>query len=138
MHGNQKRTAQIARITIVSREIGMDEDALRDFLSQLTNGRTNSRAQLTDDERVRVLNHLSRLEKATGKKEDPRIGKMLALWNELHVVGHVRVNTREALEKWVFGQTKMKKLDWLKAAQLVQCIEALKAWLARPLKDTTT
>lgn len=129
------------RIHAMRRRLRMTDDAYRDLIADLFDGRRSS-TDLTDAERARFVHHLQRLVDALpghpGIKRvplSPKAGKMFSLWQQLADAGLVENRRMPALDAWItdrewLGQ-RVDNKRWLSNAQEDQVIEALKLWLKR-------
>jgi phage gp16-like protein len=62
---------------------------------------------------------------------DPRLGKIWALWYQLRDMGEVE-GSATALNTWLHRQLGIENMSWIKeAADFERAIEGLKAWVAR-------
>lgn len=59
MSRDPRRNAELAKIHLLAKSAGLDDDAYRDVLERLTGQR--SAAKLTEGQRARVLDHLQKL-----------------------------------------------------------------------------
>lgn len=136
------RQSDLAKIHIAKKALAghLSDDEYRGLLMTLC--QVDSSAKLDMAGRRRFLDHLNKLMevyriKAPTKghqvreKLPPKAAKIYSLWQQLYAAQLVRERSFQALEAWVKGQTGVDKLKWLNDAQAGQCIEQLKAWLAR-------
>lgn len=128
------RKRDLAAIHIAKAQLGLDDGTYRDTL--WTVARVRSAADLDFAGRKAVLDHLrsrggSVNNRAKRGSDDPMIGKMRALWHDLHLAGKVR--NPDGLDSWVKRQTTVDSLSWLSSRQMATCVEALKKWLQRPV-----
>lgn len=128
-----QRRADLAKIHIAAKELGMDRETYQAMLLNI--GGKESSAELSDSSRRKVLTHLRQLgwknKRHTRKQKDPKAKKILALWLAMHRDGIVRDNSDSALNHFIQRQTGVARIEWLKANQANQVIEALKAMRAR-------
>lgn len=134
------RNNQLAMIHIACNQLSLDEETYRSIIRMMSNGRTDSSAQLDYAERNKLLEHFkSRGFKTAPAKNaktrplatDDQSKKIRALWLELHSFGAVRNSSEAALATYVKRQTGVNALQWLNTQQASQVIEALKKWVAR-------
>lgn len=60
------------------------------------------------------------------------IGKLNAMWCELHDLGHVQNRSEASMARWCCNQVKgLERLEWATSHQLNMAIEAMKGWRAR-------
>ncbi len=120
-------------------------------LKQAVTGQASA-ANMTDQQRRRLLAHLAglqadaakqrgeepaytpkrrRTEHVQGDFRDDRWYKARALWASLAASGHVRIDTDAALMAYVARQTKVDHWRFLNGHQINNVIEALKRWCKR-------
>lgn len=136
------RKRDLARIHMLRTKLGLSEDAYRDLLADLFDGRRSS-AELATEQRRRLVDHLTTLQRAYAKGQgnaptapalpplSPRQKKMFSLWQQLADAGLVRERGMPALKAWVTRQTQVDRWEWLNGHQEDTVIESLKRWLAR-------
>lgn len=136
------RKRDLARIHMLRAKLGLSEDAYRDLLADLFDGRRSS-AELAAEQRRRLLDHLTSLQRAYAKGQgkapaapllpplSPRQKKMFSLWQQLADAGLVRERGMPGLKAWVTRQTAVDRWEWLTGHQEDTVIESLKRWLAR-------
>ena len=139
-----RRASDIKRIHVLRSRLRMDEDAYRDLIADLFDGKRSS-TDLSDAERGRFVAHLQRLADQLSrggaspsvkrKPLTPRQGKMFSLWQQLADAGLVRDRRMAALDAWIVARTwlgrRVDRREWLDARMEDQVIEALKRWLRR-------
>lgn len=140
------RRANVVKVQIAKRDLGMDDGAYRAMLLRLT-GETSSTA--CDDQQLGVV--LDEL-KAKGWKpkvvqggkaatparprraapaDHPAAKKARALWLSLWNLGEVRDSSETALEAFACRQLGVERLQWADQALTYKLIEALKAMAER-------
>ncbi len=137
------RKRDLARIHVLRAKIGLSDDSYRDLLADLFDGRRSS-GELASEQRRRLLDHLTGLQRAYAKGPgpapaapallpplSPRQGKMFSLWQQLADAGLVRERGMPALKAWVTRQTQVDRWEWLTSPQEDTVIESLKRWLKR-------
>lgn len=129
----------LAAIHVARKQLGLDEDTYRAMLRRLTG--KESAAALTERERQAVVEELRRrgfksVSKGTRKRlEGPFAKKFQALWIAGWNLGVVDDRRDEAMAAFVKRQTGIDQLRWVRDAEdAARAIEALKAWLARPVE----
>lgn len=133
--GAARRRSELAAIHTRRRELGWDEDTYRTALHELTG--KSSAADLTTDERARVLDRMRELGGGGGKPPTARrprvsqVDKARALWAELVTLGALRDPSDAALHSFCDRQTGKSRLEWCTPSELNRVIEGLKAWRAR-------
>ncbi len=134
--------ADLAKIHIAKKELGLDDDAYRDVLWSLFE--KDSAKYLTDRQAADLISHFKSLgwkpKYKDGRRRPPaesrQSRKIWALWMELHRRGIVKSSTPAALGAFVKRITGIHSMQWLTPAQANQVIEALKAWQKRTEKDS--
>lgn len=134
------RNNQLAMIHIARNQLSLDEETYRSIIRMMSNGRTDSSAQLDYAERNKLLDHF----KARGFKTAPAKNaktrplatddqsKMIrGLWIELFNLGAIANSSEASLAAFVKRQTGVNALQWLNSYQASQVIESLKKWVAR-------
>lgn len=149
-----RRASDIKRIHVLRSRLRMDEDAYRDLMAGLYDGKRSS-THLTDRERGAFVAHLQALADklpgasagrgrpprtggGTGRPRPaltPRQGKMFSLWQQLADAGLVQDRRMQALDAWIVGREwlgqKVADKTWLCTRREDQVIESLKRWLRR-------
>lgn len=130
------RNSELAQIHIAKKDLGMSDDEYRDLMMTICGVDSSSKLDATG--RAKFLSHLKKCgwqtKSRSGKKNrplSPQGKKLYSLWQQLHAAGLVADRKFSALEAWTKAQTGVDKLEWLNDSQAGQCIESLKAWLAR-------
>ncbi len=143
-----RRASDIKRIHVLRSRLGIGEDAYRDLIAQLYDGKRSS-TELDETQRAGFVRHLQRLadvqpSAAAGLRRrplTPRQGKMFSLWQQLADAGLVRDRSMPALNAWIKGRSwlgqRVDAKDWLDGRREDQVIEALKRWLKRGHEDRT-
>ncbi len=136
------RRANVAKVQIARKELGMDDVAYRLMLERLT-GQTSS-ADCSDAQLGLVLDEMKakgwtpkfvaggRIGRRTRPVADhPSAKKARALWLSLWNLGEVRDPSEPALEAFARRQLGVEQLQWADQAQCYKLIEALKAMAER-------
>ena len=144
--------ANLAKIHIAKKQIGLDDVAYRALLHRITEktsaGKMNHREQLQVLAEFKRLGWKARptgfvksmdeaLKKRGGKARfrkastNPHIRKVWALGKELDNQGYWKLPWKKAVALFVKKETGIDDPDWLDTKQASQVIEALKAILAR-------
>lgn len=131
---NNARRAELAKIHIAKKELGLDEDTYRDILWAVC--RARSAAELDRAGRARLLNHFRYLgwtpgisrAKSSGSAKDRKIW---SLWYQLRDAGLIRYASARALRAEVRKLTGCDDLKFCTEAQKSHVIECLKKWLER-------
>lgn len=136
---DDRRRADLAKIHLAKKELGLDDQAYRDVLWNTC--KVKSSKDLDFMARQKLLIQLQSLgwrpsakdpNKANRKAWKPDAGsqasKILALWLELKRKGKLRKPTDDALFAFCKKTTGVERPDWLTADQANDVIEGLKAW----------
>lgn len=138
------RTHLIRLIHVARRDLDMADDAYRDLVARLTNGKTSS-ADCSVPELERIIGHLKkagfkvRKPKAAKPAErrplatDAESRKLRAVWLMLHQIGATRSDSEAALAAYIKRMTGVDDLHFTRGADKYRAIEGLKAWAAREL-----
>lgn len=134
------RKSELAKIHVGKAKLALDGDSYRAIVKRISEGRTDSSADLTEGERHALLDHFAELGfKPAGKPKgslrgvDPRpqARKLKALWWALWMLGEVRDPSEGAMVSYVQRRTGIAVLRWNSTADLHRSIDCLKAWCAR-------
>lgn len=133
------RTADLAKIHIARKDLGLDEDTYREIIRDVGKAASGSAADLTPAGRARVLGRFRERgwqprRRAVRQSTDwrrPRIKKITALWCALADAGVVQNRSEASMVKWCAGITRKPKLEWADSDDLNRCIEGLKDWARR-------
>lgn len=135
--------ANLAKIHIAKKELGLSDETYRDIL--LVRFKVDSCIYLNDRQCFVLLNDFKRRgwkprhgnsraaapKQSRALSQDAMARKAWALWLNLHELGIVRDPGESALGAYVKRITGVEALQWLSVAQLTQVIESLKQWLKR-------
>ena len=136
-----QRRAGLAKVHLLAKQRGLDDDAYRDFLARETGKR--SARDLSDGELIRVCEKLGRHSSSQGMAgvrpaaaspaaAGPFAGKLRALWISAWHLGVTRNNSDAAMLAFVKRQTGVDHTRFLHEPRLAnRAIEGLKAWIAR-------
>jgi Protein of unknown function (DUF1018) len=130
-------TSMIATIHVLKGQIGLDDDAYRDFLYQQAQVRTSKHLSVAAAGRV-----IERMREITGDRpavkgsvaglDTPVGSKLRALWIAGHNLGVVRARDDKAMLAFLERQTGVSHVRFLQDPRAsTSAIEGLKAWLAR-------
>ncbi len=138
------RQAELAKIHVAIKQMGLDDDTYRALVERITKGRSDSSGDMTAAERHALLDEFARKGWTAGpprNREDDwiridpnhpgaqHLKKLLACAFELERIGAVRSNsTKVWLRKFVKKMTGRDALQWLDAQDCNKVIEALKGW----------
>lgn len=122
------RTRKIRAIMAACNRLGLDEDARRDRIEQVSGQRSLS--QLSDGQLGKLLDALNGNWKP-GRADRPHLGKIKALWWSLYWLGEIDEPGDGALDAFVKRQTGMASLRFVDHRAAPSIIEALKAWATR-------
>lgn len=131
------RRADLAKIHIAKKQLGMSDDAYRAMLKSVAGASSASDLDLRG--RGKVLHHLKTLgwkPKAAKKKQaitpsDPQDKKIRALWLTMYSEGIVKRPEEAALRAYVRRITGCDRLEWITTKQASIVIESLKQWQMR-------
>ena len=139
------RQAELAKIHLAKKQLGLDDETYRAMIERLTDGRTDSAGEMTAVERHAFLDELTRKGFQPAPPRDRQddwitispnhpgaqhLKKLLALAYELERIGAVRSknSTGRWLQKFVRKLTHCDRLQWLTPEDANKVIEALKGW----------
>ncbi len=127
------RLAELAKIHIAKKQLGMDDDTYRAVLLRVTG--QSSAADLNAGERRRLLDCFRSLgfepRESRRQHQGAHSRKIRALWLELDKLGALRDASERGLAAFVKRQTGIEALDWLGPEQRNVVLEGLKGWLER-------
>jgi len=141
------RQSELAKIHLAKKQLGLDDDTYRAVIERITKGRTDSSGEMTEAERLALLDEFAR----KGFRPAPPISrqddwitispnhpgaahlrKLLACAYELERIGAVKTgSTKVWLRKFVKKITGVDSLQWLDATDCNKVIEGLKFWRQR-------
>jgi hypothetical protein len=135
------RRADLARIHVLRKELGWDEDLYRDVLATVCGG-IRSSAELDITGRQRLIAHMDACKaRAKGKAPRPATAarkplsqtsrKLWSLWMQAADAGLVQARKMAALNAWVERQTGVSHCEFLNGDQAALAIESLKRWIRR-------
>ena len=144
---SSRRTAELAKIHIGKKQLGMDRQTYEDML--WTQGRVHSSADLDEHGRHQVIKHLEKsgvvftkrkqTKRRPGNASTSQIAMIHALWSNLSDAGVVKDKSEAGLRKWLQNTTRShhaRRLGWT-APQFLPgnvagiVIEQLKKWCDR-------
>lgn len=141
------RQADLAKIHIARKDLGLDEDVYRMIIKRVTHDKKSSSAKLNPLERTALLNEFRRLGwKPERRKYSPRsfhkekhqksmIDKIRALWIQMHKEGVTDSGTEKALGQYCMRMVQKHSPDWLTREQQPRVLESLKQWRKRVWKQ---
>jgi len=143
-----RRQGDLAAIHIAQKSLGLTADDAEALKLQVT-GKASA-GDMTLQQRRQYLAHLSglqairdgkpkpayngprrSLDRSTDDPHDDRWAKARALWHNLAVAGHVRIDSDFSLASYVERQTKASAWRFLNGHQINQVVESLKRWCIR-------
>lgn len=143
-----RRTQLITLIHIARSQLGMSDDAYRANLAHYGNGKTSS-AKMSVIELEAVLSAFKKLgfkvQRKPGKKRySPARGQgptderaaIRAIWIFMHRAGFIQDGSESALDKWVFGISKVQSVQWLTGKDAPKVLNSLKRWAKRCMIET--
>lgn len=125
---SEPRTRKIRAIMAACNRLGLDEDARRDRIEQVTGLRSMSK--LSDGQLGKLLDALNGGWKP-GRADRPHLGKIKALWWSLYWLGEIDEPGDSALNRFVKRQTGLAALRFVDHRYASSVIEALKAIATR-------
>jgi len=130
-------------VQIGKRDLHLDDDMYRNLLELITGKR--SAKGLSENQLNAVVTEMKRRGfKPKSSKPQARaaeVAKIRAIWLTMFDQGFVRSKTEVALNTYVKRMTKtsngqgIDRIEWLKSAQAVMVLEALKKWHWRCMAD---
>lgn len=138
---DRKRLVRL--IHVAKRELSMSEDGYRDALAAATKKRSTS--DMTILELERAVAHMKKCgfkvrvspakPKTRAVDDAPTSSKLRSLWLSLAGMTVVRDPAEAALAHWVERETGIAALQWLSSDQASECIEKMKKWHGRVLRQ---
>ncbi len=138
------RQAELAKIHLAKKQLGLDDDTYRAVIERITKGRTDSSGEMTEAERRALLDEFARKGYQSAPPRERQddwitispnhpgaahLRKLLACAYELERIGAVKSgSTKVWLRKFVKKITGVDSLQWLDATDANKVIEALKGW----------
>lgn len=140
----QKKARLIKLIHVAKGQLMMDDAAYRTLLANASRGKTSSKA-LSVAELEWVLKQMraqgfvvtTKVQAKQGKPDIPvrdgvaQVGKIRALWLQLHDLGAVHSPSELSLARFVKRMTGVDYHGWLDADNASKVIEHLKKWVLR-------
>jgi phage gp16-like protein len=134
-----RRSRELAKIAIACGQNGLSltDSTRRSLILRITEGRTDSRAELNAGERTALLDELNRLgwqPKRTRKlspKRDGLAGKLNAYWIQMGKDNLIRDASERALGRYCLRMTGTQSPDWLSTKDAQKVLESLKQWRTR-------
>lgn len=130
--GEASRRADLAKIHLAKKQLGLDDDTYRDILWAVC--RARSAADLDSQGRARLLAHFRHLgwRPAPARKAGgPKDRKIWSLWYQLKEAGLIAQASPKALRTEIRKLTGCDDLKFCTEAQKSHVIECLKKWLER-------
>lgn len=137
---SNSRTADLAKIHIAKKYLGLDDETYRAVL--WTCARVKSSKDLDFSGRAAVLKHFESRGwqpkiKAKSKKKvselcsEPQHKMIRGLWLELYNNGIVINSDESAINRFIKNQTGIEHMQWLNTKQATSIINRLQSWLNR-------
>lgn len=125
--------ADLAKIHIAKKELGLPDNVYRDILK--THFNRNSAAKLSPVQAGRLINHFKKLgwkpkqAKLPGMNvpNDGQSKKIQALWINMYKEGFIKNGSEQTMMAFVKRITKRDQLKWCSTKDKSKIIEALKA-----------
>ncbi len=134
------RKALLAKVHLGAAQLGLDDEDRRAILERVTGHRSSSEASDADLEAViaeyRRSGWVPRPKRGPVADAPTQLGKIRALWADLHRLGAVRDPDERALRSWCRRQGLGDAPEFIDTATANRAIEALKRWVARISADT--
>ena len=144
----QMRQADLQKIHIAKKQLGLSEDDYRAAVLSVSKGKTDSAGELDMQGRAALLAHFKRSgfkvrharKDNAGKRRTPsrpiaersdQLKMMRALWLRLHESGAIENADEQGLVTFATKHTRIQALEWLSVEQNQKLIEILKNWLER-------
>ncbi len=130
-----QRNAELAKIHIAKKRLGLSDDDYRGMLRELT-GCESSR-DLSAEERSRVIDAMKQkllgppLGSRPSAAVEPQLNLIKSLWANLALYGIVRDASEKALTRFARRITKIDSLRWLSATDASKVIGAMHSMLER-------
>ena len=129
----ERRMREIARIHILKKQLGMDDDTYRDFLGGMTGKRSSK--DMTGAERVQVI---TAMERSTGKAQPsgpkldfPQYRKMQAMWIAMWNLGMIESRSNASMLKFAQRIARVDRPEWV-APHAERIIANMRQWMSRP------
>lgn len=137
------RQAELAKIHLAKKQLGLDDDTYRAVIERITKGRTDSSGEMTAAERGALLDEFARKGFQVAPPRDRaddwidvgsgpgalHLKKLLACAYELERIGAVRSgSTKRWIGRFAKKITGVDSVKWLTAEQANKLIEVLKGW----------
>jgi phage gp16-like protein len=130
------RNQLLARVHVLKKELGLDDDIYRDIVERLVGSRSAKDA--TDRQLGDLVAELASKQGGFKPSERAEVRLVWALWGELKKQGKLDSPTPAALRAFCANQTgaagAAKDPEHLTSAECRKVSEALKAWADRPAK----
>lgn len=154
-----RRRKDLAAIHAMRKELALTEDSYRAIVSRVSNGQTDTSAELSPSQRGALIEEMKRLGAGRknkkspgaggvprttrgGRPRDPRAGrrpiapgnqqaKIRALWLGLYHLGEIADPSEAALDGFVQRMTKISSARFLRADAADKVIKALRGWATR-------
>lgn len=117
------RDKVLARIHILRKERGLDEDTYRDLIERITGQRSLKTVDTNGRKKVMLALQGNSPRKKSGK---PIVRKVFALWADMCRRGSWKNSDRASLRAFVQRMTGVEDPEWMSVAQANVVIEALK------------
>ncbi|MBU0946938.1 MAG: regulatory protein GemA [Proteobacteria bacterium] len=130
--------AELAKIHIAKKQLGLSDDAYRDVLQMRY--KKDSAAKLSSAQARNLVDHFKALgfrvkrkksSKTSPQYDDGQMRRVVALWITLGNEGVVKNKSDQALQKYVKRMTGKDNLRWCDGGDLDRIIESLKKWAKR-------
>lgn len=131
-----------AKLQIAKKQLGIDDDAYRVFLTRHGAREKDGRISATTMSPSQLDAALHEMQ-VKGFRPRPkggaqvtdwraaRVAKLRAMWIALAETGVVRDRSDVGLSRFCARITKVARLEWLNSRQLSDCVTALRTWAGR-------
>ncbi|ECI6681034.1 regulatory protein GemA [Salmonella enterica subsp. enterica] len=143
------RAKLIQLIHVARREAGLDDETYQAKLAAATGKRTCRDMTLPELETVlrsfRDSGFKRKSTRSSSRTRSAIVGKIRAVWAEMHAAGFIQCGSDAALNQYVARQTTRQnggggvaRADWLTDALATLVLESLKQWHRRELRAALT
>lgn len=143
------RAKLIQLIHVARREVGLDDETYQAKLVAATGKRTCRDMSVQELEialqAFRASGFKRKTTHSSSRTRSAIVGKIRAVWGEMHAAGFIQCGSAAALDQYVARQTTRQnggggvaRADWLTDALATPVLESLKQWHRRELRAALT
>ncbi|EHS8055139.1 regulatory protein GemA [Salmonella enterica subsp. enterica] len=143
------RAKLIQLIHVARREAGLDDETYQAKLAAATGKKTCRDMTLPELETAlqafRDSGFKRKTQRSSSRTRSAIVGKIRAVWGEMHAAGFIQCGSDAALNQYVARQTTRQnggggvaRADWLTDALATPVLESLKQWHRRELRASLT